>query len=308
MLLREIGLIKLLDHPNIVKVFEVFQTVTVLYIVMELCTGGELFDKLYEQPGEKFSEADAHYLAKKMIGSLAYLHTNGVVHRDLKLENFIFTDTTKDAEVKLIDFGFSRRYRKGAEIMTNSIGTCYYMAPEVIKEHYTNAADLWSVGVVIFMMVTGQVPFGGNENAEIIEGIIDASADPDKMKDRLNRIMVKAKLSTECIKCILGLLTVNIDKRLTAAQCLEQPWIKMDAKDIRGRRQTMGVDNTTAEQEAVASDDLVRKLKKFRDTSKLKRSALMAVSFGLTSTELKQLAKQFSDMDKNSDGIITYVR
>lgn len=128
------------------------------------------------------------------------------------------------------------------------------------------------------------------------------------MKDRLNRIMVRAKLSPECIKCILGLLTVNIDKRLTAAQCLEQPWIKMDAKDIRGRRQTMGVDNTTAEQEAVASDDLVRKLKKFRDTSKLKRSALMAVSFGLTSTELKQLAKQFSDMDKNSDGIITYVR
>jgi serine/threonine protein kinase len=105
--------------------------VTMLYIVMELCTGGELFDKLYEQPGDKFSEADAHFLVKKMVGSLAYLHANKVVHRDLKLENFIFTDEGKDAEIKLIDFGFSRRYKK-TDVMSNPIGTV-----RVFRQDYT---------------------------------------------------------------------------------------------------------------------------------------------------------------------------
>ena len=130
MLLREISLIKMLDHPNVIKVYEVFQTITMLYIVMELCTGGELFDKLYDQPGDKFSEADAHFLVKKMVGSLAYLHANKVVHRDLKLENFIFTDTTKDAEIKLIDFGFSRRYKK-TDVMSDRIGTSFYLVQSI---------------------------------------------------------------------------------------------------------------------------------------------------------------------------------
>jgi len=346
LLLKEIGLIKMMDHPNVVKVFEVFQTVSVLYIVMELCTGGELFDKLYDQVDEqgnetaKFSEADAHHLVKRMIGSLAYLHTNGIVHRDLKLENFIFTDTTKQAEIKLIDFGFSKK--TGAEdYMRESIGTCYYMAPELLAQHYTQTVDMWSVGVVIFMMLTGRVPFqgaGGNDgNEAIIAEIKKQTLESDlktlkketpQMHARLQSIMSRAgperdqkqkrnasgvmetkgkptSLSTECINFVLGLLTVDVDKRLTAAQALQADWMTMDVSKIRGRRQTMGVDDTTEEEVEENNANLVTNLRKFRDNSKLKRSALMAVSFNLTSIELKQLAKQFSEMDANSDGIIT---
>ena len=166
MLLREIKLIKMLDHPNAVKVYEVFRRLNYIYIVMELCTGGELFDKLYEQPvqdGEKaprFVEADAQYLIKRMLGALNYLHSNNIAHRDLKLENFIFTSAETDAEIKLIDFGFSRQYLEKDAKMQEMVGTCYYLAPEVLKRDYTQASDLWSLGVVIYMMVTGSVPFG----------------------------------------------------------------------------------------------------------------------------------------------------
>jgi calcium-dependent protein kinase len=304
MLLREISLIKMLDHPNVIKVYEVFQTITMLYIVMELCTGGELFDKLYDQPGDKFSEADAHFLVKKMIGSLAYLHANKVVHRDLKLENFIFTDTTKDAEIKLIDFGFSRRY-KTTDVMSNPIGTCYYMAPEVINQSYTEAADLWSVGVVIFMMLTGSVPFGGDGNAEIIQTIRSVTQNQDKMDKGLRAIMKGASLTSDCCDFVMTLLTVDIKARATAADALAHAWVTNPVPEGRGRRQTMGVDDTTAEEKAENSQNLMKNIKNFRNQSKLKRSALMAVSFNLTSAELKTLAAQFAEMDSNSDGIIT---
>ena len=110
MLMREIAVIKMLDHPNTIKIVEVFQEYKTLYIIMELCTGGELFDRLYDQPESRFSETDARVLITKMLKGLNYLHLNGIVHRDLKLENYIFTSKEKDAEIKLIDFGYSRQY------------------------------------------------------------------------------------------------------------------------------------------------------------------------------------------------------
>lgn len=121
MLLREIKLMKLLDHPNIIKIYEVFRAKSQLYLVMELCQGGDQFDHLYAQPGAKYTEEYARNLLTKMLRALAYLHANQIVHRDLKLENFILTDRTPSAEIKMIDFGLSRAYLVSTS-MSNVVG------------------------------------------------------------------------------------------------------------------------------------------------------------------------------------------
>ena len=141
-LFKEVEIMKKLDHPNIIRVVETFKDFNNLHIIMEMCTGGELFDKLYDQPKNRFEEKKCRELVIKMLSSLHYLHEAGIVHRDLKLENFIFTSKDSDAEIKLIDFGLSRGYLEGTH-MRQFVGTPYYMAPEVIKGDYTSACDMW---------------------------------------------------------------------------------------------------------------------------------------------------------------------
>jgi len=317
MLLREIQLIKMLDHPNTVKVIEVFQRLNYIYIVMELCTGGELFDKLYSQkvmPGEKaprFTEADSQYLSKKMVASIAYLHANDIVHRDLKLENFIFTSDSPDAEIKLIDFGFSRQYLEKDAKMTNMVGTCYYLAPEVLKKDYTQSSDLWSLGVVIYMMVTGAVPFGGSDNDQIIEKVKESTKPGNIMetKARLTKVLKKRELSQECVDFIMGLLTVDAKKRLTAKQAAQHPWLASKMIDVTGaseanRRATLN-DGVTAAEIEETSETLVTSMKQFKQHDLLKRSALLALSVDLSAADLKGLNKEFVDADTNGDGLIS---
>jgi calcium-dependent protein kinase len=143
----EITIMKGLDHPHIVRLYDVHEEKNKMYLVMEYCEGGELFDRLFQQEGGKFTECKAAQLVQKMLASIHFMHTRNICHRDLKLENFIFEDQTVDSQLKLIDFGLSHRYTKN-ENMRNILGTSYYMAPEVLKQEYNNKCDLWSIGVI----------------------------------------------------------------------------------------------------------------------------------------------------------------
>ena len=244
--------------------FRKFQTI---YIIMELCTGGELFDKLYDQPSEKFSEPDARSLMIRMLRALSYLHANGIVHRDLKLENFIFSDKSASAEIKLIDFGFSRQYLERSESMTRLVGTCYYLAPEVLEQHYTEASDLWSLGVVAYMMLTGLVPFGGNDNDAIQRTIRQKTRNPAALKVEISNGLAQHGLSENCIQFMLGLLTVDPEARLTAKKALETAWIlngpsrdSLATLSKKPRRiASTAVSNTTQ------NAGLVKNLRKFKD-------------------------------------------
>jgi len=304
MLMREIKLMKLLDHPNIIKIVEVFRQANMLYLIMECCEGGELFDDLYDQPGDKYTEADANRLLRKMVGALAYMHANGLVHRDLKLENFIFTDKTVDKQIKLIDFGFSRAFLEG-DTMSAFVGTSYYIAPEVLAGRYTAASDLWSLGVIAFMMLTGQCPFGGKTDRDIMDNVKLAARNPTKTNKRLEKILRNEGLSHECIDFVMGMLKSDIPARLTCSQALEHAW-------ITGR--SMAGTKTSAPQKAASETEpghrrdtmqLVDNVKAFRDQSRLKRTALLAISFGANSAELRKLAGQFAEFDTNGDGLIS---
>lgn len=142
---------------------------------MELCDGGELFEKIVEM--HKFSEAKAASLMRKILSSVKHLHEHGICHRDLKPENFLFQDKAADAEIKLIDFGLSKRFgaiveSDPSEKMHTIVGTPYYVAPEVLKGNYDFECDVWSLGVILFIMLCGYPPFEGDNNKEIFKNVL----------------------------------------------------------------------------------------------------------------------------------------
>ena len=216
-LFEEVNIMRVLDHPNIIKIVETFVDYKRLYIIMECCTGGELFDLLYDQEGAKFQEKDALNLAIKMCSALNYLHENKIIHRDLKLENFIFTRKGPEGEIKLIDFGLSKAYLEG-EHMRKVAGTSYYMAPEVLRGDYSEEADMWSFGVVVFMLLSGRCPFGGKDDEQIQANVL-----------RGKYLFKKAAwegVSNAAKDFINKLLVQDYKKRMTAKQALQHPWMK----------------------------------------------------------------------------------
>ena len=163
---NEIGLLKMLDHPNVIKLYEYYEDATNIYLILEFCDGGELFDRLHQQQGSRYTEAEAARLMFKMVAAIAYCHYMGISHRDLKLENFIFESKEGDSNIKLIDFGLSAKYGSSIRRMQTMVGTAYYIAPEVLtaaegasgilggqRRGYTHACDLWSLAVIAYMLV-----------------------------------------------------------------------------------------------------------------------------------------------------------
>jgi calcium-dependent protein kinase len=167
-LLQEIAILRGIDHPNIIKFYDLFEEPTVVHIVMEYCSGGELFDRIIEKGS--LSEHEAARIMYKIVGAVNHLHLLGVCHRDLKPQNVLFENLAEDAEMKLIDFGLSSvtaRSLKGAKDMHTFVGTPYYIAPEVLLGDYTVKCDVWSLGVIVYVMLTGNYPFDGESCQEI---------------------------------------------------------------------------------------------------------------------------------------------
>jgi hypothetical protein len=156
----EIAIMKEVDHPNIVKLKEVFFGSRTVYLVMELCEGGELFDQITGSGKKGFSEPYAARLVGDMLSSIKYLHEKGIVHRDIKLENYLFESAAPDAPLKLIDFGLSKHFDE-RESMRQVVGSAYYTAPEVLNGGYDERCDVWSIGVIAYMLLCGSPPFFG---------------------------------------------------------------------------------------------------------------------------------------------------
>ena len=174
-------------NPNPQQVIEIFETPDALYEVMELCVGGDIGTVLTAEPNMRFTEPRVRPLVGKMVRAVAYLHANNLVHRDLKLDNYIFTSKKAIAELKLIDFGLSRQYFEDeGEHMTRCTGTPAYMAPELIMNDYTESSDMWSLGVTIFVMVSGAFPFEWDDSV-VRQKIVELSRDPAVVRQHIER-------------------------------------------------------------------------------------------------------------------------
>ncbi|ETO29397.1 hypothetical protein RFI_07720 [Reticulomyxa filosa] len=206
------------------------------YIATVLCTGGELFDRIVKS--KKFTERIASGLIKQMLFAIEYCHMSDIVHRDLKPENFVFENGNTDNGLKLIDFGCAQQVVAN-KTYNNIVGTPYYLAPEYLKKQPRNgnmlkASDMWAIGVISFILVTGRPPFNGKNNNHIFTNIAKQSV---KFPPR-----IAEHLSNELKNFILSLLSKNPKKRPTAEQALNHPWVsgQADIPDIELGKQVVG--------------------------------------------------------------------
>jgi calcium-dependent protein kinase len=171
---REIEILREVKHPHIIELVEVYEDERYLHLITELCTGGELFDRIIAKTQSTvghFSEHDAASLVRDILDAINYCHEKGIVHRDLKPENFLFLTEDDDAPVKIIDFGLSRHDDTDFGIMETKVGTPYYVAPEVLRREYTNSCDIWSIGVITYILLCGYPPFYGDSDTQIFESV-----------------------------------------------------------------------------------------------------------------------------------------
>lgn len=207
---NEISILKMLRHPNVVKLLETFDTDKHHLIVMELCPGGDLLN--YVRKRRKLNEKYAKFVFKQIMEGLAYLHDNGVVHRDIKLDNILLDG---HGNIKIADFGVSRKVIDN-EILFEQCGTPAYIAPEIVRElgYKGYPVDIWSAGVCLYAMLYGNVPFKANQMGDLNKMILDAT------------IEFKDTVSEEARDLMVRMLQKNPNKRLTAEEALEHPWFE----------------------------------------------------------------------------------
>ena len=170
---RELLIIRSLDHPNIVKYYETFEDSKYLHVVMELCEGGDLFDHVISQGG--LTEEEVARIMRKLMHAVNYMHELNICHRDLKPENFLYSSASTDADIKVADFGMATGFSSTGDSLSSFVGTPYYMAPEVIRGVYGKECDIWSLGVVMFFLLSGEQPFIGNGLPQIYQKISTSS-------------------------------------------------------------------------------------------------------------------------------------
>jgi calcium-dependent protein kinase len=221
----EVFIMSKLDHPNIVRLEEVYEAQGYLYLIEELCTGGDVFDKLDEQPHCRFTEVQCAQLVKQMLDSVRYLHSKNIVHRDLKLENFLFSSKQAGSELKLIDFGLSKHFLHG-QVLTDVKGTPYTVAPEVIRGSYDEKCDLWSVGVLTYLLLCGETPFGGEdeENKILVGQRILSGPIPFKPQEAWDHVSEAGKAFVK------RLLNRDLSRRPSAKEAQDDPWINEYAR------------------------------------------------------------------------------
>jgi len=279
---NEIDILMRLDHPNIIRPLELFERKRQMYFVMEMCSGGDLFERI------PYTEKNAAIIINQLLSAIRYLHARDICHRDLKFENVLFETVSPDSMVKLIDFGLSKRYRPGHR-MNEAVGTLYSMAPEVLNGNYTQACDMWSIGVISFMLLSGEMPFSGKNEEQVIRKLTSGSY---TMKESLWH-----NVSSEAKDFVSKLIVVKPAGRLTAEQALGHAWVKQEW-DKYQRLQSQSSDRKLGE-------SIVSSLQQYGRYGKLRKAALMVIAHRAKPEQISQLRQAFHEFDSGHEGVIT---
>ena len=269
-----------LDHPHIIRLHECFEDKTCIRLVLELCRGGELLDRLHAQSSHHYSERVACGYIHTMVSAIRYLHEHNVVHRDLKLENFLFESEDENSQMKLIDFGLSQYFKKN-DIIVSPVGTPYYVAPEVLSGAYNNKCDVWSIGVIAYMLLSGTPPFYGRDDLGTLRSVKEGKVTFDDKYFRGVSATAKHFITT----C----LNKNIAQRPDAKTLLEHDWFKILKLDAPS-----------------PSLNVVTRLVLFNRRSALTKLCMEVVAHTLTADQISSLREQFKILDKDNSGEIAY--
>lgn len=306
----EVEIMMRLNHPSILRLFDYFEDKKSIFLVLELCSGGELFDRIIDQ--KYYSEDDARQIFKQIIKAIYYCHMNGVCHRDLKPENFIMLSKTDRYLLKVIDFGLSRTFNHNGQGLTNmgeslvidpncpkdvdlnkprqsrrqtkailktKAGTPFYIAPEVLSGNYTEKCDVWSCGVILYILLCGYPPFYGENNKEILEAVKSGKLDFSSSEWK-----EKSKLSIDLIRKMI----IGQESRLFADEVIKHPW--MQSKNYK-------VDVSKLK-------EIVNNMNKFSKLTTLKKFIFYFIAYNLYEEDLIPMHDYFYVFDLNEQGSI----
>ena len=278
---REIEILKKMDHPNIIRIYEVYESERSLYIVMEECKGGEIFDRIIEhiQNKQMYSEKDAAIIFQQVMSCIQYCHNQNICHRDLKPENILYLNagSEKNNRIKIIDFGLSQ----ASDRLKTKVGTAYYVSPEILKGNYTQLCDIWSAGVILYILLSGDPPFNGANDSAIYNKIAEM---------RYTFPESKWKNVSNDAKDLICHMLVPEKERFNAEQVLAHKWFQ-NASEA-----------PLSEIEFNAHNLFMN----FVNGSMIKKMGLMFIATRLDENEINNLKKVFSAFDTGKDGQISY--
>jgi len=263
-------------HENIVELHDVFEDRNNVHLVMDLCTGGELFDHIIA--AGSYTEQDAAKVMRTILTVVAHCHNMGVIHRDIKPENFLWTDD-KFTTLKAIDFGLSNFYRKGT-FFRDLVGSKYYVAPEVLRRSYTNMADIWSCGVVMFMLLTGYPPFLGDTLHDVFDNILKGELSFEEAP--------WPEISDAGKDCIQKMLIHQPNRRWTAQKLLSHEWI--NEHGVAPNKVISGVQT---------------RVREFAGMNRLQQVARKVIAENLPMDEIAGLSNMFNHLDADHNGNIS---
>eukprot|EP00446_Apocalathium_sp_SHHI-4_P053433 CAMPEP_0177362116 /NCGR_PEP_ID=MMETSP0368-20130122/37546_1 /TAXON_ID=447022 ORGANISM="Scrippsiella hangoei-like, Strain SHHI-4" /NCGR_SAMPLE_ID=MMETSP0368 /ASSEMBLY_ACC=CAM_ASM_000363 /LENGTH=568 /DNA_ID=CAMNT_0018824811 /DNA_START=6 /DNA_END=1710 /DNA_ORIENTATION=- len=298
----ELSIARLMDHPNVVRLFETFRSVEGVSMVMELCTGGELFERIVSEAPRGFEEKRAASYSRQILASLCYLHSNHIAHRDVKPENFLLSSASPDASLKLIDFGLAAYVEPKGSLSTR-VGTPYYVAPEVLRGFYDERCDVWSAGVISYVMLVGYPPFHGKSDREVLRrvqrGVFEFPAEDWDV------ISMGAKaLVTET-------LTLDATLRPSAGEALTSLWLQQalfapQCLSADGTDAMACVEDTAAEVASRLRGSAPQRRLCGSGATALGRLARSAAARQLADSEIRALQLVFQVLDRNGDGLLSH--
>lgn len=276
---QEVEILANLDHPNIVKLYENYENSRFYHLVMEYCSGGELMERL--QKIGHYPENEAVGIMKNILSTINHLHASNICHRDIKCENFMFESHEPDAELKLIDFGLSHKFGNLDKNMKSLVGTPLYVAPEVLKGIYGPECDIWSIGVIMYLLLSGQFPFNGVNRVQIFQKI--SEADLNLQSGIWDEISESAK------DLLIRLLQVDPKKRIYTEDALQHSWFK----------------HIKTNEIVELNPKIIDCFRNFKVSSCFQKEALTIIVRDMENAELKNLKDAFLSMDKSKVGYLT---
>ncbi|CAN8258665.1 unnamed protein product [Cochlearia groenlandica] len=277
---REIQIMQHLSgQPNIVEFKGAYEDEKAVNLVMELCAGGELFDRIIAKG--HYSERAAASVCRQIVNVVKICHFMGVLHRDLKPENFLLSSKDEKALIKATDFGLSVFIEEG-KVYRDIVGSAYYVAPEVLRRRYGKEVDIWSAGIILYILLSGVPPFWAETEKGIFDAILEGHIDFESQP--------WPSISESAKDLVRRMLTADPKRRISAADVLQHPWLREG-----GQASDKPIDSA-----------VLSRMKQFRAMNKLKKLALKVIAENINTEEIQGLKAMFANIDTDNSGSITY--